>query len=192
MSRGWTHRYHEWLVSFVESGNEMPEFSHYLLLEKLDQINFIYLVPGDRNRYDDGRYLRVRFGEEIGDPGSYHQRAGEPTMLEVFIALAERMSFHNPSEDILRDTSECFWAMMRNIGVWDISDAVYMDDPEYSLQRIEAACDIVNNRQYTSQGVGGPFPVQLTVNILKNQDARQTELWYQMQAYLLENSDLTR
>lgn len=190
MSNGWQNDYHEWLLRLIEEHHiEDPEFSHTILLERLSRISYSSPIKGDRNRADDGVYLRWRFENETGHPrGSFSETHAPPSFLEVFIALAERMYFGSTNDDLMESVRDCFWLMMSNMNLESMVDAMYMDDPEYFDIRVDEICSIVIEHKYTKLGVGGPFPVTRFTHVLDRGDARRTELWYQMQGYLLENA----
>lgn len=93
-------------------------------------------------------------------------------MLELLIALAERFAF-----EINGRTDRCFWELMENLGLEDYNDSA--DIPE---QKIDAILQEVIWRTYARTGRGGLFPLRRT-----GEDQREVELWYQLNAYILEN-----
>lgn len=190
MSEAWDSRYHDWLLDLIDETGTTPEFTHYMLLERLDRIAYVVHIPMDQNRADDGKYLRVRFAEQMGENLALMQRTREASMLEVFVALAERMLMNSLNEDTFDTVGACFWDMMRNMGLASYVDAAFMDDPVYFATQTQEVCRLVNHHQYTRLGVGGPFPVIRFTYVLTSGDARKSELWTQMGAYLLENADI--
>lgn len=67
--------------------------------------------------------------------------------------------------------------MVRNVGLESLNDSVPINE--------EAVDEILNRviwRQYDSNGNGGFFPLRDTVI-----DQRDVELWYQANAYVIEN-----
>ena len=102
-----------------------------------------------------------------------HERVN---VLEVMIGLAKRMIFFGG-----REVSDWLKEMMENLGFGEdtTSDDVYDlyggDDYVYNT------LDIFVNREYDPDGRGGLFPLDGT-----HANQREVELWYQMQAYIIE------
>lgn len=164
-------RYLAWLYSKVELPG-MPPF--WKLLDQLFKTPFLWSVPNDDNRASDGLDLRTKF--------MFHHRMHELpedwasldcSMLEMLIALSERMSFN-----IDIDMPECFWHILGNLGLGDSTD----DDPIDS-ETIEDILDRVNGRAYDYNGSGGLFPIQEPLR-----DQREVEILYQMYRYIQERN----
>lgn len=167
--------YLEWLYRIVGSvRNKNPQRSYWKLFRKLYSTEFIWLIPNDDNRAEDGKELRYEFisSWNVKDVDSYWLNLG-CSVLEMLIALARRASF-----DSDEDTIEWFWRFLVNLDLYRFNDAV-IDDAD--LEYIE---DVVNRflfRNYTRKGVGGLFPL-----MHPPKDQRKVELWYQLSSYLLE------
>lgn len=169
--------YLEWLYSQVGIvQNRNPERSYWKLLRQLYTKQFLWFVPNDDNRVEDGRALRPQFidetGFQLGD--SYEEwLALECSMLEMLIALAQRVAFESDGQP-----AEWFWRLMHNLELDEYSDLIY----EIAIsEEVEEVLDRVNNRTYDANGSGGLFPLRDP-----RSDQRDTEIWYQKEAYLLE------
>jgi hypothetical protein len=172
-------RYLIWLHQQLEPDTQRnPARSHWLLCVHLFKTEFTWFVPNDNNRLLDGLDIRQRFidEEEGGDvPGIW---LGEPcTVLEMLIALAERMAYSSDKE-----TDYWFWTMLENAGLRRYVDEIFDDDAKVD---VEAIVQAILNREYHADGSGGLFPLRHG-----GRDQRQLELWYQMSQYLLENVDI--
>lgn len=169
------HAYLVWLKNLV---GIYKDSTYDILLKKLYDIIFIWLVPNDDNRAADGRYLRERFVEDQGYDDEVHSYLNVPeaTFLEVLIGIAEHM---HVLADLQEDDELFFWELLENIGLTRFSDDVYHEmGGSIEVERIVYG---VMTRDYGRNGVGGLFPLRTT-----SKDQRTVELWYQMHAYLEE------
>ena len=169
--------YLEWLYSQVGIvQNRNPSRSHWKLLLQLYSTQFMWFVPNDDNRIEDGKALRSLFLQEtryrLDDPHGLFFTI-DCSMLEMIVALSRRAAILSDGQP-----SEWFWRMIHNLGfdgctddIWEISMA---EDLEETLNRL-------NERTYGSNGGGGLFPLRKAEN-----DQRKVELWYQLQAYVYE------
>lgn len=167
--------YFTWLYSKVGSVKEAhPSKTYWAILKKLFTKEFIWLVPNDDNRAEDGRDLRKEFlhQERITRVDDDWMRLG-CSMLELLIALARRMEFESPGWTV----KARFWELMENL----LLDK-YSDDCPFSEQEIDDILDAVIWRTYADDGTGSLFPLR---NV--RQPTPQLEIWYQMCAYLIEN-----
>lgn len=175
MSEPLDELYFRWLYAQVGSVKlKNPSRTHWSLLKLLHMKEFVWIIPNDDNRLEDGRDLRDEFVYEI------RHMDVEPewmslgcSMLEMLIGLARRLWF----EDDHFQIDEWFWHLMENLGLSGFSDRGGWDE-----QDVEDILNAVIWRIYEPDGRGGLFP-------LKNaqEDQREVELWYQMSEYLLEN-----
>ena len=76
--------YLEWLCRLVGADPD-----HTLLWRKLHNIMFTWVLPMDENRAEDGKHLRVKFGDISGLPGEIK---GACNFLEMCVALATRIN----------------------------------------------------------------------------------------------------
>lgn len=165
--------YFQWLYSQVGSVKVKDQSKTYWeLLKQLHKKEFVWVVPNDDNRVEDGRDLRMEFLAEQGIDAtdSYWLRMG-CSMLELLVGLSRRLAFEADGEP-----RGWFWHMMDNLGL-----RIYSDARILSTDRINEILDRVIWRTYEPDGVGGIFPLKHP-----KQDQREVELWYQLSAYLLE------
>jgi hypothetical protein len=167
--------YFTWLYSQVGSvRNKNPSTSHWKLLKLLYTKEFVWIVPNDDNRAEDGRDLRVEFLQEtplpIQDMETHWMGLG-CDMLELLIGLSRRLSFEGEGEP-----REWFWHLIENIELYE-----HTDDKPINEERVKDILDEVIWRTYLPTGKGGLFPLKEA-----KKDQRRVELWYQLSAYLLE------
>jgi hypothetical protein len=73
-----------------------------------------------------------------------------------------------------------FWQMLENLGLAHISDKLYSSGPRMD-SFIDNVIDRLIYRRYSPDGHGGLFPLEFP-----HEDQRGVELWYQLNAYLIE------
>jgi hypothetical protein len=177
--------YFEYLYDLVKE--DAPERKDYwMLLSDLQAFKFYWSVEHDENRAQDGIDLRRRYLEGEWWANGEEALSGECSMLEMMIALAERMAFELAGTDVSPDiyrTGSCFWEMVENLGLTRYSDGEYerLNGPFVVNKTLH---DVVT-RNYDETGVGGIFPLRGDYG-----DQRYVELWYQMQEYLTERYDI--
>lgn len=148
--------------------------SHYsTVIRMLYDTEFIIHVDEDINRIIDAKNLRTELCGPVIKPVS---------LLEVMIALAKRchediMYGYMISPYELSSTAYWFWTMMHNCGLDQLTDNEY-----FTANDFHAIIDPIIDRTYSYDGSGGFFPLHHP-----EMDQRYCELWYQMNAYLLEN-----
>lgn len=167
--------YFKWLYSLVCPVRlKNPSRTHWSLLHDLYDKEFIWLVPNDDNRKEDGRELRREFVElyEIEDPDRDWLDLG-CSMLEMLIALSRRLAFDGEGEP-----RDWFWHMLTNVDLQKYNDRAYND---LARRDIDQALEIIIWRRYSPSGKGGLFPLHNP-----REDQRDVELSYQLGAYLME------
>jgi hypothetical protein len=175
MSAYLDERYFDWLyrqVSSVEVKN--PSKTYRNLLYILYSKEFIWLVPNDDNRMEDGKDLRYIFLYEEGIEDSRrdtHWLNLDCSMLEFLVALSKRLEFETDIE-----TESWFWTLLDNIGLSHLNDRAHIDREE-----VEEILDRVILRKYKYNGGGGLFPLRYP-----ERDQREVEIWYQLSSYILE------
>jgi hypothetical protein len=100
-------------------------------------------------------------------------------MFEMLVSLSRHASFLDDQEP-----AWWFWHMMENVGLHLYTDHVY----SYELSAERIVDDTLNRiifRTYGADGHGGLFPLSRTPN-----DQRNVELWYQLNAYMIEQLEL--
>ena len=135
---------------------------------------FVWLIPNDDNRVEDGRDLRYEFMDDESidevDPDWMHLGC---SVLEMLIGLSRRLAFEAEGEP-----RDWFWKLLENVGLPLISDADY----DQHKEQIDIAFDRVIWRRYDADGYGGLFPLRNP-----DKDQRKVELWYQAASYILEH-----
>ena len=163
------HEYYIWLINKINC-KEYPIEKYGHLLETLNRIPYIWVIPFDQNREIDGKYLRLYFMD--GDDGSLLNTPC--SVLEMLIAFAEK------ADEFLyidRNPYKMFWLMLDNLGL------TAMHDDNYDENRV---INIVYGwmRHYISKnGDGGPFPIRFEID---GCDERNEEIWIQFNHYIAE------
>ena len=135
---------------------------------------FVWLIPNDDNRAEDGKELRYEFINEQGiDEVDQAWLDLGCSVLEMMIALARRAAFESDDEVV-----EWFWRFIFNLGLNNQTDIAYKSATE---REVDNVLDTVIFRTYDADGLGGLFPLTHP-----RQDQRKVELWYQLAAYLSE------
>lgn len=171
--------YYNWLLDIVAK-DPFKRRAYSQLLRTLFDRPFRSDVPRDENRAREGLELRNLFSDyNLGDTDILrHDLSPECSVLEMFAALAsaceDRIMFDPEFGD---RTHVWFWEMLSNMGLTRYPDHKYdsaaVDD---ILRRFE-------KRRYGRDGRGGPFPL---LHPDPDTDMRDTELWYQLNYYLLD------
>ena len=171
-----TDPYFKFLCSIVDDEDFDPS-RYQILLSRLHQEPFTWLLPDDENRALDGLSLRVEFGMLNGksELDSKLDSSRYPcSILEMMVALAKRCETEIMEDmDIGRRVGRWFKVMLRNLGV------NYERDDIYDEEFVEFIIAEFLNRGYEPNGNGGLFFVSNT-----DVDFRKVEIWYQMHAYL--------
>lgn len=167
--------YFKWLYKQVSSVREKnPSKSYWELLRQLYQKEFVWIVPNDHNRVEDGRDLRLRFVHYSGvNPDPEWMGLG-CSVLEMMIALSHRLSFEDG-----RSPKGWFWRLIENLGFEELTDANW---GELTSEAVDEVLEQLIWRQYAPDGTGGLFPLEHP-----ERDQREVEIWYQLCAYLLDN-----
>lgn len=165
--------YFTWLYEQVADSSAVdPSRTYWHLIRFLYKKEFVWMIPNDDNRVEDGKDLRVEFAEQSNlrrvDRGWMRLPC---SFLELLIGLSRRLSFNYKGEP-----RGWFWHMLGNIGLGQCTDVRLLP-----AQDIDEVLDRVIWRTYEPNGIGGLFPLQEPC-----QDQRSVELWYQLSAYILE------
>lgn len=167
--------YFNWMYRLVFREEDDKSMSYQKLLHHLDRTEFVYTIPFDGSRAEDGINLRYRFGQEYDIPQAQIARYLDVrpcSVLEMMIALAFRC------EDIMEDdgigdrSPVWFHDMLASLHLLDMDDYGY--DPVY----VDGVLNRFLNREYRRNGDGGLFTVEGYRG-----DMRSIEIWYQMCAY---------
>lgn len=182
--------YFLWLCTLIKN----RRFNYWKLARELHNKKFRWSVPNDDNRCGDGLYLRQTFIEQEGLDEDHLEVVGflkgECTVLEVLVALAQRIDFQTYDLDTQENkTSKWFFEMIGNLGLDKFPDENSRGDrlSELDELRIDEILEGWLDRSYAFDGTGGLFPLKRH-NRHKGRMRDQTtvEIWYQMMAYLEE------
>jgi len=161
--------YYEWLIAQIHIPNGR---SYRDLFEIMHNLEFVWTVPNDDNRVQDGMDLRAEFLD-----GSHHSFGlTGVSFLEVLIGLSRRVAFTAGG-----NADEWAWKLMKNLRLPKCSDPLN----EAKIHRVNDILDAVIWRTYERDGKGGFFPLQDPL-----EDQTKVEIWYQMNAYVIEMNAL--
>lgn len=135
------------------------------LMKQLHQTYFVWVIPMDDNRAEDGLELRSRL-DYISDE--------DCSVLEMLIALAERASHQYGGSPL-----EWFGTFLENLDLLQFTDGSV-----YNEYYVDEILHKWMTRDIQPDGSGGLFPLRHPP-----QDQRETEIWYQMSAYIIEEMD---
>lgn len=159
------NQYFEWLISQIQYPKSKT-FNE--LFQKMHHIEFVWVVPNDDNRVQDGLDLRIEFY----DGNRPAKESSIISVLELVIAISRRIAFVAEG-----DPSVWAWQLIKNLRLNRMSDPL----TDYENEKTD---EVLNNlvwRQYYPDGRGGFFPLANP-----NEDQRKVELWEQMHAYVNE------
>jgi len=158
--------YRAWLRGLVIS--LAPPYHSPSIFNIAWDILYVPTIPNDQNRSEDGINLRQEYGSVTGNG---LPPVGPCRILEFLIGLAIRLNAADYDPTMPDRVGPWFWTLMDNLGIVD------GDDPW-----IEDSLEKINTRDYSTDGHGGLFPLRRP-----KENQREVEIWYQMQAYLMEN-----
>ena len=155
-----------------------PASTYWSLFRTLYSKEFVWFIPNDDNRVEEGKALRREFLlDHRLSPYDVDRNWLDLncSFLEMLIALSRRLAFESEGE-----AHEWFWELLNTLALDAYSDRNGVPEVE-----VDEILDRVIWRQYLANGVGGLFPLEHP-----REDQREVEIWYQMNAYLLEHDDL--
>jgi hypothetical protein len=163
--------YFTWLYSQVGDVKDRNKSrTYWSLLNQLYYKPFVWLIPNDDNRVQDGLDLRHEWMYEYRMAPSDDWLFRDCSFLEMLIALSRRLAFEGEGHPPV-----WFWHLIKNLGLHECTDR-----SKYNQDEVNDALDTVIFRLYDPNGRGGLFPLRYSEN-----DQRQVEIWYQMNEYLL-------
>ena len=166
--------YFNWMYDMMCKGRFAKEITYRHLFEFLNDAEFMYFVPHDENRAEDGIALRYKFCVTHNCEDLEYCLDGPCSVLEMMVALAIRIEERIMSDPDKGDrTAQWFWGMMTSLGLSS------MCDYNYNEWLVNDVITRFLNREYDPDGKGGLF----TINGW-NRDAREAEIWHQLMAYL--------
>lgn len=146
--------------------------THWALMSTLHDCEFVALVPNDDNRIEDIKELKVEFLHDAEIPNIDRAWLENVSFLELLVVLARMLDFETDS-----GVEFCFTLLLANLGLSDLNDSV-----EFNPDEVRATVDKVVSRTYEPNGQGGLFPLRWPP-----EDQREIDLWYQLNAYVIEN-----
>jgi hypothetical protein len=161
--------YFNWLCAKVLDRHTRNTGMYYELLKILYTTEFIWLVPMDGNRAEDGIELREDFSRETHTRRDPIFESQPCSVFEVFLAFAKRASFQNDWP-----VRKWFWVFMENLQLDQFRQVAEEDVP-----MIEDILDRFLWRTYDPHGYGGLFPITRT-----DRDQRKIEIWWQFCEYV--------
>lgn len=167
--------YFDWLYDKAGLYKRGSNRTYFKLMRMLHSKEFRWTSVGDKSRSDDGTDLRWQFVRDARlrkVPAEWMYRPC--TVLELMMGVARRLS-------VLTDGEPQAWfiQLLDNLHVSHNTDA-YFDG---QITEIDEKLERLVWRTYSSNGDGGLFPLNFP-----RSDQRQVEIWYQMNAWLLERS----
>lgn len=132
---------------------------------------FVWLIPNDDNRIQDGKDLRREFLHDNDDPGFV--TLDQPcSVLEVLVGLSRRISFAAGGS-----AEGWAWQLLLNLDLERMSDPL----SQRKATKVDQILEALIWRTYNPDGTGGFFPLSWP-----EEDQTKIELWYQMSAYVNE------
>lgn len=166
--------YFEWMYNLMCEGRFAKTITYRHLFTFLHETEFIYFIPHDENRAEDGIDLRYRFCLHHDCEDLEYCLDGPCTVLEMMVALAIRCEERIMSDPEKGDrTAQWFWSMIRSLGLGS------MTDYNYNEWLVNDVVTRFLEREYDPDGKGGLFTIKRW-----NRDARDAEIWHQLMAYL--------
>lgn len=150
-----------------------PGMTYRKLLTFLHDVEFVYFIPYDENRAEDGIALRYRYCLANDCTELEWCLAGPCSMLEMMLALAMKCEELMDNLTIGDRTAQWFWNMITNMGLGS------MNDTNYNEWLVNDVVTVVLNREYDPDGRGGLFRVRDW-----DRDMRTAEIWHQLMAYI--------
>ena len=168
------NEYFEWIFGLVCGKRYAKNLSYRKLLMHMHKTEFIYFIPKDANRLEDGLDLRYRFTLAIDDNYALEYLDDPCSVLEMMVALAIRCEENIMDDPNVGDrTGQWFWGMVVNLGLGSMTDDMFdkqiVDDILYRFLY----------REYEPNGEGGLFTIKDC-----EKDLRKVEIWYQLCWYL--------
>lgn len=175
--------YFEWLYDLVCNDGYVKELEYDELLFHLYQINFVFLMDRDENRFYDGISLRYYYGNEVGADQKQIEKVLDDrpcSVLEMLVALALRIENELMSDPEYGNRAwKWFWKMMTNLNLGGMTNDKF--DKEY----VDRVIERMLARKYEANGRGGLFTIANC-----KEDLRDVEIWAQMNWYINSMSEV--
>lgn len=176
-----SNAYRNWML------REMHADRYSILFDILHDTEFTWSskLPRDSDREADGRYLRLRFANssDLDIWEDWLSPSWPCSFLEFLIALSYSIDdkiMYDPGKP--DQASEWFWEMMGNAGLSRFDDKTLMNESSLGWALVYETVERVMGRRYDYNGNGGLFPLKKP-----KMDQRRVEIWYQANAYMIEN-----
>jgi hypothetical protein len=171
--------YFYWLFHQIEE-RKNPEMEDFIC--DLHSILFYSIIPNDDNRVEDGLQLRNNFIYEnpVTTETSLYVTC---TVLEMLVALAQRMDFILGGSVPESCPAKWFWLFINNLKLQKYNDKD--EDAERKRKVNKIILKKLIDRKYQPNGIGSLFPLDNPVH-----DQREVEIWYQMMDYISEKYDI--
>jgi hypothetical protein len=174
--------YFDWLCDIIIDPDKKGQSAAYSrLLNQLYRTEFVWFVAGDDSRAGDGTYMRYEFLEDNAldedNPDVMTWMELGCSFLEMLVALTRRVYFLEGSPPHV-----WFWHFVTMMGLDRYKNSVRLGRTEDFKTLVQDKINTVIFRTYEYNGYGGLFPLEFP-----NEDQRKVEIWYQMNAYLIEN-----
>lgn len=166
--------YFNWLCAkVIQLENPTPSLRYDKLLKELHTTEYVWLLPGDDDRAEDGVELRQNFFDETEfDPNPDWEHL-PCSVFEMLIAFSKRAEFATDVPYI-----DWFWEFIENLGLKEFTNANTYGWPYVS----EILYKFVW-RQYDHYGRGGICPLESS-----SQNQAEVEVWYQFCDYLVDQN----
>lgn len=176
-----SNAYRNWLETSMDAQG------YSILFDLLHDTKFEWSrkIPRDSDRAEDGRYLRLRFANEAGLDiwDDWLDDTWPCSFLEFLVALAysidDKMMYDPEKPD---QAAEWFWEMLSNMGIAKYDDQLMLQQGMLAWYIVSETVGKVMGRRYDYNGNGGLFPLRKPA-----MDQRDVEIWYQANAYMIEN-----
>src|SRR5690606_21972367 len=117
MSEPLENLYFNWLCAkIIRVEVPTPSLTYWKLLRVLHHTEFVWLIPGDDNRAEDGLELREEFLTESGLPNEPEWWDAACSILEMLIAFSRRCQYSTS-----HTAAFWFWQMIENLGLKDFN-----------------------------------------------------------------------
>jgi hypothetical protein len=170
-----SHEYYDWLVTQIDIRGART-FNE--LFGRMHELEFVWFVPNDDNRVQDGLDLRNEFLNKHGHASRRETRDFSEamnkgaTVLEVLVALSRRVAFTAGGHP-----KQWAWKLIENLDLDKSSDPL----TRHKHEKVDEILDSLIWRTYHRDGQGGFFPLNWA-----DQDQTKVEIWYQMNKYVNE------
>lgn len=173
MSEALDDLYLQYLYESVGLPRRGRDRTYWALIRQMYSTEFTWRMTKDRSRADDGKAIRWEFVEAAGLPKVEANWLYRPcTFLEMMIAVARRLS-------TLTSENAAWWFSQL---LFNTSFSVFNDEHyDGQSETIAGMMDTIIWRRYTPNGEGGLFPLRNPA-----EDQRNVEIWYQLNAWLIE------